>query len=81
MSPDVWYEPGLIVAERDFVAIHGRIRGWEPQPQMVIDLFRIGGGRLAEHWDVLQDEAAPHPGGTAMFDPHKALQWASPEVA
>jgi SnoaL-like domain len=28
LSPSVHYEPGLIIAEGDFVAIHGRIRGW-----------------------------------------------------
>jgi len=68
---DVYYEPGLTVAEGDFVAIHGRIRGWSDAPQVVIDLFRIEGGRLAEHWDVLQDEIllTKAPGGVAMFDP------------
>lgn len=28
LSQAVYYEPGLIVAEGDLVAIHGRIRGW-----------------------------------------------------
>ena len=27
LSKDVYYEPGLMIAEGDFVAIHGRIRG------------------------------------------------------
>ena len=57
LSQDVYYEPGLTVAEGDFVAIHGRIRGWAETPQVVVDLFRIEDGKLAEHWDVLQDEA------------------------
>lgn len=67
----VYYEPGLIVAEGDLVAIHGRIRGWADAPQVVIDLFRIEGGKLAEHWDVLQNEVAVTAavGGTPMFDP------------
>ncbi len=70
LSPDVYYEPGLMVAEGDFVAIHGRIRGWADAPQVVVDLFRIEGGRLAEHWDVLQDEVpvTAAVGGIAMFD-------------
>jgi predicted SnoaL-like aldol condensation-catalyzing enzyme len=74
LSEDVFYEPGLIVAEGDFVAIHGRIRGWSEKPQVVIDLFRIEGGRLAEHWDVLQDEVPPTTvsGGISMFDPQEA---------
>lgn len=70
LSPDVWYEPGLTVAEGDLVAIHGRIRGWAEAPQVVVDLFRVRDGRLAEHWDVLQDEvpAGAALGGMTMFD-------------
>jgi predicted SnoaL-like aldol condensation-catalyzing enzyme len=73
LSPDVFYEPGLIVAEGDFVAIHGRIRGWAEAPQVVVDLFRIEGGKLAEHWDVLQDEAPVTVArdGKSMFDPRE----------
>jgi len=71
LSHDVYYEPGLTVAEGDLVAIHGRIRGWAPTPQVVVDLFRIEDGRLAEHWDVLQDDvpASAALGGVSMFDP------------
>jgi predicted SnoaL-like aldol condensation-catalyzing enzyme len=70
LSDDVYYEPGLIVGDGDFVAIHGRIRGWADTPQVVIDLFRIENGKLAEHWDVLQDEVPVSAalGGVAMFD-------------
>ncbi|WP_425259101.1 nuclear transport factor 2 family protein [Rubrivivax sp. RP6-9] len=73
LSPAVHYEPGLIVAEGDLVAIHGRIRGWADAPQVVIDLFRIENGKLAEHWDVLQNEvpATTARGGIAMFDPEE----------
>ncbi|MDX3773515.1 nuclear transport factor 2 family protein [Chromatiaceae bacterium AAb-1] len=71
LSPEVYYEPGLIVAEDDLVAIHGRIRGWAEVPQVVVDIFRVENGKLAEHWDVLQNEV---PVTTAlnsipMFDP------------
>ena len=69
LPASVFYEPGLIIAESDFVAIHGRIRGWAAKPQIAIDIFRIENGLLAEHWDVLQDEA-PAEGsasGLAMF--------------
>jgi predicted SnoaL-like aldol condensation-catalyzing enzyme len=71
LSPAVHYEPGLIIAEGAFVAIHGRIRGWSDAPQVVIDLFRIEDGRLAEHWDVLQNEVpvSTSLGGISMFDP------------
>lgn len=71
LPPAVFYEPGLIIAEGDFVAIHGRIRGWAPKTQIVVDIFRIENGRLAEHWDVLQDEAPTEASrsGLAMFSP------------
>lgn len=74
LTDDVWYEPGLIVAEGDLVAIHGRIRGWAETPQIVVDLFRVEAGRLAEHWDVLQDERPVVAGRTdlAMFHPDEA---------
>jgi predicted SnoaL-like aldol condensation-catalyzing enzyme len=32
------YEPGLIVAEGDYVALHERIRGWAPRTQIVTDI-------------------------------------------
>lgn len=69
LPPNVYYEPGLVIAEGAYVAIHGRIRGWAPNPQVVVDIFRIEDGRLAEHWDVLQDEIPPGAGkaGVAMF--------------
>lgn len=74
LSPSVFYEPGLTIAEGDMVAIHGRIRGWADAPQVVVDLFRIEEGRLAEHWDVLQDEVPSTGGGATMFDPHEACR-------
>lgn len=80
MSPAVHYEPGLMVAEGDLVAIHGRIHGWADAPQVVIDLFRIADGRLAEHWDVLQDEvpAMAARAGIAMFDPGEGARGSAP---
>ncbi len=71
LSPDVYYEPGLMIAEGDLVAIHGRIRGWSSTPQVVVDIFRIESGMLAEHWDVLQDESASTVAASAMFDPNE----------
>jgi predicted SnoaL-like aldol condensation-catalyzing enzyme len=71
LPPSVHYEPGLVIAEGDLVAIHGRIRGWADEPQVVVDIFRVEAGKLAEHWDVLQNEvpAAAGVAGLAMFDP------------
>ena len=52
------YEPGLIVAEGDYVIVHGRFSGrGSPVNWIAADIVRIENGVLREHWDVLQDEA------------------------
>lgn len=51
------YEPGLILAEGDYVMIHGRFSGHgRPAAWIAVDILRIEDGLLVEHWDVLQDE-------------------------
>ena len=53
------YEPGVIVAESDFVIVHGRFSGTGlPRNWIAADIVRIADGVLAEHWDVLQYEGA-----------------------
>ncbi|MDI4239359.1 nuclear transport factor 2 family protein [Bradyrhizobium sp. Arg237L] len=83
LSQDVYYEPGLIVAEGDLVAIHGPIRGWADAPQVVVDVFRIEDGKLAEHWDVLQNEVpvAAALRGISMFDAEEGAPRARPGTA
>ena len=52
------YEPGLIVADGDFVIVHGRFSGIGlPVNWIAADILRIENGILVEHWDVIQDEA------------------------
>jgi predicted SnoaL-like aldol condensation-catalyzing enzyme len=52
------YEPGVILAERDYVIVHGRYSGLGfPANWIVTDIVRMEDGVLAEHWDVIQDEA------------------------
>ncbi|MEJ0041839.1 MAG: nuclear transport factor 2 family protein [Rhizomicrobium sp.] len=52
------YEHGLILAEGDYVIVHGRFSGMgRPAAWIAADVVRIEDGKLAEHWDVLQDEA------------------------
>jgi predicted SnoaL-like aldol condensation-catalyzing enzyme/predicted ester cyclase len=56
--PSLRYEPGEIVAENDLVIVHGRYSGiGQPANWIVADFVRIKDGVLAEHWDVIQDEA------------------------
>ena len=57
--PTLKYEPGLIVAEGEFVIVHGRFSGHgQPKNWIAADIVRIVDGLLVEHWDVLQDEAS-----------------------
>jgi predicted SnoaL-like aldol condensation-catalyzing enzyme len=64
------YEHALIVAEGDYVIVHGRFSGFgRPTAWIAVDIVRIEDGHLAEHWDVLQDEAkqAESKSGLPMF--------------
>jgi predicted SnoaL-like aldol condensation-catalyzing enzyme len=65
------YENQLLVAEGDFVLLHGRFSGLgEGVPNwVVVDIVRMENGVLAEHWDVIQDEAtrAQSKSGNPMF--------------
>jgi predicted SnoaL-like aldol condensation-catalyzing enzyme len=64
------YEHGLIMAEGDYVIVHGRFSGnGRPAAWIAADVVRIEDGKLAEHWDVLQDEAtqAESKSGLPMF--------------
>src|ERR1700751_4221190 len=52
------YENQLLVAEGDYVFAHGRFSGiGRPAAWIAADFVRFEDGLLAEHWDVLTDEA------------------------
>jgi predicted SnoaL-like aldol condensation-catalyzing enzyme len=58
LPPTLKYEPGVIVANGDYVMVHGRFSGiGRPRAWIAADVCRIADGVLVEHWDVLQDEA------------------------
>ena len=63
------YESAVVVAEADYVMVHGRFSGGGRPTRIVIDILRIEGGRLTEHWDVMQGEAtrAESKSGLPMF--------------
>lgn len=69
LPPGSTYEPGIIIAEGEYVVIHGRYSGYMPIPQIIIDIFRLKDGLLVEHWDVIQDEVTPSltTSGNAQF--------------
>ena len=52
------YENHIAAATDDFVILHGRFSGMGlPTAWVVADIVRMENGVLAEHWDVIQDEA------------------------
>ena len=70
LSPTLKYEPGTIVAEGNFVMVHGRFSGFgQPVNWIAADILRIKDGILVEHWDVIQDEVTEQQSksGLPMF--------------
>jgi predicted SnoaL-like aldol condensation-catalyzing enzyme len=70
MPASLRYEPEQIVAESDYVLVHGRFSGiGTPRNWIVVDVVRMADGMLAEHWDVVEDEAtkAESQSGLPMF--------------
>jgi predicted SnoaL-like aldol condensation-catalyzing enzyme len=68
--PDMHYENAVITANRDYVMLHGRFRNvGQPADWIVADIVRIQDGLLAEHWDVIQNEATAEESqsGLPMF--------------
>ena len=61
------YEHGLVAAEGDFVIVHGRYSNTGlPANWIVADVVRVENGLLAEHWDVIQDEATKAESKSAL---------------
>src|SRR6266403_2566724 len=70
IPPTLKYESGTIVADGDFVIVHGRFSGFGASVNWIAsDIVRIKDGILIEHWDVIQDEATKEQSksGNPMF--------------
>jgi predicted SnoaL-like aldol condensation-catalyzing enzyme len=68
--PTMRYENSRIMAEGDFLMLHGRFTNvGQPAAWIVADLVRLEDGRLAEHWDVVEDEVtkAASKSGLPMY--------------
>ena len=68
-AKDLRYQAGLSTADGDIVMVHGRYEGLGPKPVVGVDIFRVEDGKIAEHWDVLQEEVSPTASGHPMFTP------------
>ena len=69
LPPTLKYEPGTIVADGEFVIVHGRFSGFQAVSWIASDILRIKDGLLVEHWDVIQDETTKEESksGLPMF--------------
>ena len=69
LPPTLKYEPAQLVADEEFVIVHGRFSGFQAVSWIAADILRIKNGLLAEHWDVIQDEATKEESksGLPMF--------------
>jgi predicted SnoaL-like aldol condensation-catalyzing enzyme len=71
--PALRYEAGRVLVEDDIVMVHGRYSNTGlPANWIVVDIVRVANGQLAEHWDVIQDEATRQTSksGSPMFGMH-----------
>jgi predicted SnoaL-like aldol condensation-catalyzing enzyme len=70
LPPTLKYEAGTMVADGDVVIVHGRFSGFgAPVNWIAADILRVEDALLAEHWDVIQDEATKEQSksGNPMF--------------
>jgi epsilon-lactone hydrolase len=70
LPTELRYEHQLVVADGDYVMLHGRFSQiGHPANWVVADIVRVADGMLAEHWDVIQDEVtgSQSKSGLPMF--------------
>ncbi len=66
--PELAISRKRVVAEGDLVAVHSHyVNAPGERGQAVVDLFRVQGGKIVEHWDVLQDVPATSANDNTMF--------------
>ena len=66
--PELRIEIKRVIAEEDMVVTHGLIKTSPDDPGTVAaDFFRVEGGKIVEHWDVLQRVPAEAAHANTMF--------------
>jgi predicted SnoaL-like aldol condensation-catalyzing enzyme len=63
-TPQAVHDVKRAFVDGDHVTVHYHVRRWPGDSGWaVIDIFRIEGGLIVEHWDVMQDvvEGGPNP--------------------
>jgi len=56
IEPGFKWEPGMFIESNNLVIAHSQVHGWGRSPLIVVDIFRLENGKIAEHWDVVQLE-------------------------
>ncbi|WP_031478828.1 nuclear transport factor 2 family protein [Streptomyces bicolor] len=66
--PQLKVTPKRVIAEGDLVAVHSHyVNAPGERGQAIVDLFRVRGGKIVEHWDVIQDVPATSANDNGMF--------------
>jgi predicted SnoaL-like aldol condensation-catalyzing enzyme len=57
-----------VIAEGDLVVLHVHsTRGDNTPGRAIVDIFRVAGGKVVEHWDVIQDIPEKAANSNGMF--------------
>ena len=67
-SPDATQTIHRSFVDNDHVITHTHVVRWPGDPGLaVVDIFRVEGGLIVEHWDVIQDVPAQPVNPNSMF--------------
>ena len=67
--PEASYEIKRVFADGDHVVLHSHWHGLSDNPrgEAVVDIFRLEGGKVLEHWDVIQTIPENSANANTMF--------------
>ncbi len=68
------YQLHRLVVDGDHVALHGRAVGFMDEPVVLVNIWRIEDGQLAEHWEGMQPEVTETASGRSMLDGEQAIR-------
>ena len=67
-SPDARQEIKRSFVDGDHVIVHTHVVRWPGDPGFAVaDFFRLEGGRIKEHWDVIQEIPEHSPNPNSLF--------------
>lgn len=62
------YDGARIIADDQFVVLHGIYHGFGDTPLVAFDIFRVADGKIVEHWDAFTPEVAETASGRSQVD-------------